>query len=208
MGRIVEFATKHRLPAMDGRGLFPERGGLMSYGIDFAEHVRASIRYVDKILKGAKPADLPVEQPTKFELVINMRTAKALRLTIPQSILVRADEIINERRVMDRRAFITGIGSALAAPLAHAQQANRPARIAFLPDFSPSREQRLKLCREIARVGEDRGRDYVFYRSGVFYEGDTKLALDRVMTAKPDLILTFNLGYAIAAHRRPRRSRS
>jgi putative tryptophan/tyrosine transport system substrate-binding protein len=94
MTRIVEFATKHRLPAMDGRKQFPERGGLVAYGIDYAEHVRASIRYADRILKGAKPADLPVEQPTKFELVINLKTAKALGLTIPQSLLLRADQVI------------------------------------------------------------------------------------------------------------------
>jgi hypothetical protein len=85
---------------------------------------------------------------------------------------------------MDRRAFIAGIGSTLAAPLAHAQQANRPARIAFLPDFSPGREQRLKLFVERLReLGKIEGRDYIFYRSGVFYEGDIKLALDRVLTA-------------------------
>jgi len=94
MARIVEFAMKNRLPAMDGRKQFPESGGLIAYGIDYAEHVRAGIRYVDKILKGARPADLPVEQPTRFELVINLKTAKALGLTIPQSLLRRADEII------------------------------------------------------------------------------------------------------------------
>jgi putative ABC transport system substrate-binding protein len=94
MARIVEFAAKNRLPAMDGRRQFPESGGLIAYGIDYAEHVRASIGYVDKILKGAKPADLPVEQPTKFDLVINLKTAKALGLTIPPSLLGRADEVI------------------------------------------------------------------------------------------------------------------
>jgi len=94
MARIVEFAAKNRLPAMDGRRQFPERGGLIAYGIDYAEHVRGSIRYVDKILKGAKPADLPVEQPTKFDLSINLRTAKAFGLTIPPSVLLRADHVI------------------------------------------------------------------------------------------------------------------
>jgi putative ABC transport system substrate-binding protein len=94
MGRIVDFATKNRLPAMDGRRQFPERGGLMAYGIDYAGHVRAAIRYVDKIFRGAKAADLPVEQPTKFLLVINMKTAKALRITIPPALLLRADEIL------------------------------------------------------------------------------------------------------------------
>ncbi len=92
--QIIGFAAKNRLPVMDARRQFPEGGGLISYGIDYAEHVSAGIRYADKILKGAKPADLPVEQPTKFELVINLKTAKALGLTIPQSLLVRAHEII------------------------------------------------------------------------------------------------------------------
>jgi putative tryptophan/tyrosine transport system substrate-binding protein len=89
--RVEEFLAKNRLPAIFGGRT---GSGLMSYGIDYGEHVRSAAAYVDKILRGANPADLPVEQPTKFELVINMRTAKALGLTIPQSILVRADEII------------------------------------------------------------------------------------------------------------------
>jgi len=103
---------------------------------------------------------------------------------------------------VDRRAFLAVIaGGMLASPLAHAQQAGRPHRIAFLPDFSPSREYRLKLFVETLReLGRTEGRDYVFYRSGVFYEGDTRLALERVLEARPDLILTFNLGYAVAAH--------
>jgi putative ABC transport system substrate-binding protein len=94
MARLVEFAATNRLPAMDGRKQFPERGGLPSYGIDYAEHVRSGIRYVDKILKGAQPADLPVEQPTKFELVINLKTAKELGLTIPPRLLFQADQVI------------------------------------------------------------------------------------------------------------------
>ena len=92
--RITEFAARNRLPAMGGERRFAADGGLISYGGDFSEGWRLAARYVDRILKGAKPADLPVEQPTKFELVINLRAAKALGLTIPQSLLQRADQMI------------------------------------------------------------------------------------------------------------------
>jgi putative ABC transport system substrate-binding protein len=91
---IGELFTKARLPVISAWKQLPESGGLMSYGADIPEMFRSAAVYVDQILKGAKPADLPVEQPTKFELVINLKTAKALSLKIPQSVLVRADEII------------------------------------------------------------------------------------------------------------------
>jgi len=92
--RIAGFALKSRLPSVyDSRG-YVEAGGLMSYGADFADSYRRVAYYVDRILKGTKPADLPVEQPTKFELVINLKTAKQIGLTIPQSVLYRADKVI------------------------------------------------------------------------------------------------------------------
>jgi ABC-type uncharacterized transport system substrate-binding protein len=91
---VADFAKKHRLPSMFSRKDFVLAGGLMSYAADGRELFRRAATYVDKILKGAKPADLPVEQPTKFELVINLKTAKALGLTIPPSLLLRADQVI------------------------------------------------------------------------------------------------------------------
>jgi ABC-type uncharacterized transport system substrate-binding protein len=92
--RIVGFALKSRLPSVYGYGGAVEAGGLMYYGADLADSYRRAATYVDKILKGAKPADLPVEQPTKFELVINLKTAKQIGLTIPPNVLVRADRVI------------------------------------------------------------------------------------------------------------------
>jgi ABC-type uncharacterized transport system substrate-binding protein len=92
--RIAELAAQHRLPAIYYRRDFVDAGGLMSYGTDGAAIYRRAGTYVDKILKGAKPADLPVEQPTKFEFVINLKAAKALSLTIPPALLVRADQVI------------------------------------------------------------------------------------------------------------------
>jgi putative ABC transport system substrate-binding protein len=92
--RIVELATKSRLPATYSRPEYVEGGGLMTYGVKMTELFRRTATYVDKILKGAKPADLPVEQPTKFELVINLRTAKQIGLTIPPNVLARADRVI------------------------------------------------------------------------------------------------------------------
>jgi putative ABC transport system substrate-binding protein len=91
---LVKLASKARLPIIYWVKEFADAGGLMSYGANYSDLMRRSVWFVDKILKGAKPADLPVEQPTKFEFVINLKTAKALGLTIPQSVLVRADEVI------------------------------------------------------------------------------------------------------------------
>jgi putative tryptophan/tyrosine transport system substrate-binding protein len=92
--RIVGFAEKSRLPAMYGLREYVAAGGLMAYGTNIADLFHRAAAYVDKILKGAKPADLPVEQPTKFELVLNLKTAKALGITFPISLLGRADEVI------------------------------------------------------------------------------------------------------------------
>jgi len=92
--QIAVLATKNRLPAISGPREFAEAGGLMAYGRSLPYDFRRAATYVDKILKGAKPADIPVEQPTKFELVINMKTAKSLGLKIPQSVLIRADQLI------------------------------------------------------------------------------------------------------------------
>jgi putative ABC transport system substrate-binding protein len=92
--RLAELAVKGRLPTMCSFRENVEAGGLMAYAVNMADFVGRSAVYVDKILKGAKPADLPVEQPTRFELVINLKTAKAIGLTVPGSVLARADTVI------------------------------------------------------------------------------------------------------------------
>ncbi len=92
--RIVRFAVEHRMPAMYEFREFVSAGGLLSYGPNLMEMFRRSATYADRILNGAKPSDIPIERPTNFELVINLKTAKALGLTIPQSLLLRTDEVI------------------------------------------------------------------------------------------------------------------
>jgi ABC-type uncharacterized transport system, periplasmic component len=91
---IIALAARHKLPAIYVERLFAAAGGLLSYGPDFADQYRRAASYVDRIFKGEKPADLPVQAPTKYELVINLKTAKALGITVPQSVLARADEVI------------------------------------------------------------------------------------------------------------------
>ena len=92
--QIIDLAVKSRLPASYARAEFVESGGLMTYGVSLIDNSRRAASYVDKILKGAKPADLPVEQPKKFELIVNLKAAKQIDLTIPPNVLARADRVI------------------------------------------------------------------------------------------------------------------
>jgi putative ABC transport system substrate-binding protein len=92
--RIAELAVQHRLPSISILHEYPHLGGLMSYIVDIPDSYRRAAPYVDKILRGAKPADLPVEQPTKFNLTINQKTARAIGLAIPQALLLRAEKVI------------------------------------------------------------------------------------------------------------------
>jgi ABC-type uncharacterized transport system substrate-binding protein len=92
--QVIELAIKNRLPAIYARSEFVDEGGLMTYGVNINDLFRRAAIYVDKILKGTKPADLPVEQPTKFEFIVNLKTAKQIGLTIPPNVLARADRVI------------------------------------------------------------------------------------------------------------------
>ena len=92
--RIIKHAAKHRLPAIYFQSIFVEKGGLVSYGVDFRDEFRRLAIYVDKILKGAKPAELPVERPVKFEFIVNLKAAKQIGLTIPPNVLARADKVM------------------------------------------------------------------------------------------------------------------
>ena len=92
--RVLDFATQHGIPAMYEYGFLVRDGGLMSYGPDFDDLFRGASIYVNRILRGSKPSDLPVEQPTRYYLLVNLKTAKALGLTVPPSLLLRADEVV------------------------------------------------------------------------------------------------------------------
>jgi putative tryptophan/tyrosine transport system substrate-binding protein len=92
--QILEFAAKNKIPIATGWGAWVQNGALLSYGPNIDEIVRQSASHVDKILRGAKPADLPIEQPTRFDLVVNLKTARALNLTVPPSLIARADRIV------------------------------------------------------------------------------------------------------------------
>jgi putative ABC transport system substrate-binding protein len=121
--RIVGYMTQHRLPTMCALREYALSGGLLSYGPSYADHFRRATSLVDRIVKGTKPADLPIEQPTKFELVINLKTAKTLGLTIPPSLLQRADQVID--RVADLRQAIEDRPGDLSPPAAPRRRAAR-----------------------------------------------------------------------------------
>jgi putative ABC transport system substrate-binding protein len=91
---LLALAARLRIPVVSGSNYYVTDGALLSYGADYSDLFRRAAGYVDKVLKGARPAELPIEQPTKFQLAVNLRTAKALGLTVPESILVRADEVV------------------------------------------------------------------------------------------------------------------
>ena len=136
---IILAAARNNVPAVYMLPEFPKDGGLLSYEVDSEDIHRRAATYVGRILSGAKPADLPVLQPTKFELVINLKTAKALGLTVPETLLATADG-----DPVKRRQFIAGLGSAVAWPLADARAAAKSARDRVPLLWFPETERRLR----------------------------------------------------------------
>jgi ABC-type uncharacterized transport system substrate-binding protein len=185
---LLDLASKARLPTMHELRRWPEHGALMSYGRDLHDLFYRSASYVDRILKGAKPADLPVEQPTKFELVLNFRTAKALGISVPDTLLARADEVI------------TLVGSvSLAWPLvARAQQPERTHRIGILsPGRSELPDPTLNMLNSflqgLHKLGYTEGENLIIERQYANGSADQlrELAAELVRR-KPDIIFAFS----------------
>ena len=197
--RTIDFGTKHRLPMMTFSRAVVQAGALMYFFANVDEMYRQTASYVNKILRGAKPGDLPIEQPTRFELIINLKTAKALGLTIPPSLLAAGGP---GDRVMDRRAFLGALGL-LAAPLAaEAQQAGKVYRIGFL-----RAGQLLETCVEGFRQGL-RERGYVDGQNVVVECRATDGSFDQLprfaeelVRSKVDVILASAAPAALAARR-------
>ena len=204
--RINTLALGARLPTMLGEKGYVESGGLMSYGPNFPDLYRRAADYVDKILRGAKPADIPVEQPTKFELVINLKTAKALGLTMPP--IAARPRRRGDRMMMRRREFITRLGgAAMAWPLAaRAQQSKQIRRIGVLMNIaadSPEAPGRVgALAQGLAEQGWTIGGnvqvDYRWYASDA--DASRKYAEELIALA-PDVFLAIGTLAATALQR-------
>ena len=215
--RIVGFALKSRLPSMYGNREAVDAGGLMSYGADLADSYRRVAYYVDRILKGAKPADLPVEQPTKFELVINLKTAKQIGLTIPPEVLARANkadqmkrgkrrEARGEKKNMKKRITLWLLATLFLAnvSLADAQQTGKIFRIGFLDPSTASGSAVLveAFRQELSKLGWIEGKNITIeYRFAEQKpERLPELAADLVRL-KVDLIVVTGTPSALAAKR-------
>jgi ABC-type uncharacterized transport system substrate-binding protein len=188
--RIVAFAERSRLPAMYGIKEFAASGGLMTYATNMTDQFRRAASYVDKIVKGAKAADLPVEQPTKFELVINLKAARALGLEISPTLLATANEVI------DRREFITLLGGATAAwPLAaRAQQPDQMRRIGMLAPLAESDSEgqtRIAALRKgLQDLGWTEGRNIrIDYRSTAGDPDRARAHAAELVALKPEVIV-------------------